>query len=446
MNKNIILGSLGLLALTSFGANAQTLQNNGQHIYVSDQAILHVNGDLSNTGTIENKTGDIKEGGNMTVVGDFSNQNQYSSELGNLIVSGSVVNAPTAKIVNDHENGQIVVAGDWLNQGGYEGEGWIELNGDDQLVSNSGIDIAQLQTSGAGNKNIEGDLRITRTFQLDAGVFFTGESNKMILGIDSEVIESLDGTSFVDGKLYHEIRTEEMYFPLGKNGRYLPASTIEVTGSTGTLLALEAFDSNPDPKNGLNIDDVVETSRWEKTVEGKLESGKITISFSSEEGMTNPKGLKGIVVAEAREVGTEFRSMGYSVQAEDLYESFVTSAKHFDTELAFNVYAVGLDYSDKDPFYIPNALTPLANDSEDQSARIYSQFMTEKEFSFIVYDRWGNKVFESNSIEYMRNTGWKGENQATKSDALADTYDYVLIGELENGRQISGKGVITVLR
>ncbi|MDW8418409.1 MAG: CotH kinase family protein [Chitinophagales bacterium] len=61
-------------------------------------------------------------------------------------------------------------------------------------------------------------------------------------------------------------------------------------------------------------------------------------------------------------------------------------------------------------------------------------------FHLQIYNRWGQKVFESNNQSY----GWNGEFNEKKCDI--GVYTYTLTGKLTNGEEVRKKGNITLLR
>lgn len=92
---------------------------------------------------------------------------------------------------------------------------------------------------------------------------------------------------------------------------------------------------------------------------------------------------------------------------------------------------------DKNLVFIPNAFTPNGDKVNDE---FKVRAGTLKNIQLIVYDRWGNKVFESDDI----NKGWDGTYKG--QPALVDAYGYYFTGECLTGEKISLKGNVTLLR
>lgn len=92
--------------------------------------------------------------------------------------------------------------------------------------------------------------------------------------------------------------------------------------------------------------------------------------------------------------------------------------------------------------YIPNAFSPNGDGSNDE---FLIRGIEIKDFILTIYDRWGNKVFESQHI----NNGWNGsDNYRNKKNGLFNTgvYVYNIIGNFNDGREINLKGNITLIR
>jgi len=87
--------------------------------------------------------------------------------------------------------------------------------------------------------------------------------------------------------------------------------------------------------------------------------------------------------------------------------------------------------------FIPSAFSPN-NDKENDILYVRSNCLTN--FSFKVYDRWGEKVFETSDIE----KGWDGTLHGTPMNI--GVFVYTLEGFLSNGKEVKQKGNITLVR
>jgi gliding motility-associated-like protein len=87
--------------------------------------------------------------------------------------------------------------------------------------------------------------------------------------------------------------------------------------------------------------------------------------------------------------------------------------------------------------YIPNAFTPNG-DGKNDVFKVNSTIL--KSMYLEVYDRWGNKVFESNSITDV----WDGTYK--NKPAPLEAYGYYFTGECFQGEKVTLKGNVTLLK
>ena len=91
------------------------------------------------------------------------------------------------------------------------------------------------------------------------------------------------------------------------------------------------------------------------------------------------------------------------------------------------------------PFiFFPNAFTPN-NDGFNDVVYLRAAFSVDEVF-FMIYTRWGEKVFESNSLD----DGWDGRFK--NKELCSDVYAYYLRVRCANGEEYTEKGNITLLR
>ena len=88
-------------------------------------------------------------------------------------------------------------------------------------------------------------------------------------------------------------------------------------------------------------------------------------------------------------------------------------------------------------FYIPNAFTPNG-DGINEVFLAYGTYITE--FHILIFDRWGNLIFESNDIHH----GWDGKVQNAHSDKLVQEDVYVWKVDIKDVYKATSRYIGTV--
>jgi gliding motility-associated-like protein len=86
---------------------------------------------------------------------------------------------------------------------------------------------------------------------------------------------------------------------------------------------------------------------------------------------------------------------------------------------------------------VPNAFTPS---SGDINSVVYVKGFGIAKMQFVIWNRWGQKVFETNN----RNQGWDGKYKGALQPM--DVYAYTLSVEFSDGTKTTRKGDITLIR
>jgi large repetitive protein len=95
-----------------------------------------------------------------------------------------------------------------------------------------------------------------------------------------------------------------------------------------------------------------------------------------------------------------------------------------------------------EPFvYIPTAFSPN-NDNTNDKIRVHGEFLTTVEF--VIYNRWGEKVFETTQFANGESEGWDGVH--ANKGVCPDVYGFYVRGTCKNGTTFFKKGNITVLK
>ncbi len=87
--------------------------------------------------------------------------------------------------------------------------------------------------------------------------------------------------------------------------------------------------------------------------------------------------------------------------------------------------------------FIPNVFSPNGDSKNDM---LYVRGGNIKSLSLVIYDRWGNKIFETDN----QNNGWDGTYNGTPLNA--GVFVYYLKAELQNGNITEQQGNITLLK
>jgi hypothetical protein len=120
-----------------------------------------------------------------------------------------------------------------------------------------------------------------------------------------------------------------------------------------------------------------------------------------------------------------------------MIEEAPSGCLNYDT---IEVHAISNNIS----FYVPNAFSPNAIDSENQKIKIYGNNILPDGFKFLIFNKWGNVVYETTDLSAIIQDGWNGEG------AVAGVYTYILIGKFKNGRDLNEnpqyKGTINLIR
>ena len=91
-----------------------------------------------------------------------------------------------------------------------------------------------------------------------------------------------------------------------------------------------------------------------------------------------------------------------------------------------------------DPVVIPNAFTPNGDGLNDLLH--ISTFVNVDLNSFCIFNRWGQKIYETDDIL----AGWDGKYN--NADQEIGAYMYIFVGTDEENNEIINKGTITLLR
>jgi gliding motility-associated-like protein len=87
--------------------------------------------------------------------------------------------------------------------------------------------------------------------------------------------------------------------------------------------------------------------------------------------------------------------------------------------------------------FVPDAFSPNGDGNNDEF-KVFGNCI--KTINLKIYDRWGNKIFETSDVT----ESWKGDYKGKELNS--GTYTYVYSGTLVTGESIQGKGVVVLIK
>ncbi|HSZ26033.1 MAG TPA: gliding motility-associated C-terminal domain-containing protein [Cytophagaceae bacterium] len=86
--------------------------------------------------------------------------------------------------------------------------------------------------------------------------------------------------------------------------------------------------------------------------------------------------------------------------------------------------------SDNTLLYVPNVFSPHAENPVNQKFTIYGDNLLPDNFKIVVYNKWGNLVYESTDLNDTKTNGWDG------GPKIEGVYTYVIAGQFKNGKDV----------
>lgn len=336
--------------------------------------------------------------------------------------------------------GSLEVAGDWQNKQSYAGAGTVSLVGEDpQIIQHNNQSFATLVMDGDGRKKLESPVTVTEKLTLANGLVEASSENSLQLSSEA-TIEAGSVSSYVLGPIACS-GTGYRFFPIGTEALFLPLTLEDVQGVNPVIQA-QIISPNPDPVMGEGLERVDDQRYWSLDVlEGSFDGSLITLPVRSDNDFEN---LMGVVVAQTDAIGTDFTSLGQSARQGNHEDGWVTSR----LPATLPILALGLttDYALENAVAIPTAFAPDAISVEDQRLKIYAASLLPANFSFTIFNRWGQIVYQTDVLSDALSQGWDGTHFQTHEPLPVGVYHYVLRGIFETNQSVEKTGAITLFR
>ncbi len=95
--------------------------------------------------------------------------------------------------------------------------------------------------------------------------------------------------------------------------------------------------------------------------------------------------------------------------------------------------------------FVPNVFAPTSTDIDNQALKVFGKNIVNTNFTFRIYSRWGELIFETTNFDEANTKGWNGTN-AVGQTLDVGTYTFVVAGQFRNGQPFEKKGNVTLLR
>lgn len=168
--------------------------------------------------------------------------------------------------------------------------------------------------------------------------------------------------------------------------------------------------------------------------------------------------------AEAMVLDPTVNSSSYSYQWTNLTTSTSLGIEKSQVADATGIYAVyaidplsGCNASDTinvtillgNPrlIYIPNVVNPASSDTENKTVKVYGTAVQENDFTFRIYNKWGEMIYETTSFTDANTNGWNGVYRtANGTEQNLSVYTYSVHGKFFDGKEFDRTGSITLMR
>lgn len=359
--------------------------------------------------------------------------NLYVDATVQLHVDGAVTN--NGFIQNQ---GDMFVSGDWINTSVYQGLGRLTLKGrTTQRLDNNGNNLYSLRLDASGPVELRDDILIENRIEFTRGVLRVSSPYTLTLAHNVTVAGG-SPASFVEGPLDSR-GTGYKFLPIGKNGRYYPVELLDVSG-IDPVVRVEAFATLPSFRlndYGRLVSDVY----WQQsTVSGTYSGSPVSVGYNLPDDVEDDD----LDIFQSPATSEFFSPLGNTNATITSPIDKITTANPVSEPLILIGSRVHVEPGAA-RFYFPNSISPDAPNPDNRALKVFGEQLVADDFLFIVYNRWGQVVYETRSLPEMSTQGWSGQQRAGGT-LSSGAYPYLLKGKLKTGEPLEQKGLISIVR
>ena len=358
-----------------------------------------------------------------------------------VIINGNLVHQNNGTISN---TGDFYITGDFTNNNSTStifssGQaGWVHLNGATQIIGGNTItNFNNLDLIGSGIKQLGSvDTKIEDSLFLNDREFASGDKTVFVLSTDTGAITRTNGfiSSTNDGGLSRNTLFASTYFfPVGSSTGTLRFRPVDIRPTSAT--------ANTYKVRMANVDATLEN--FDRTVK-ETTLGEINPNFYHRINRTNGSSPADIVLYFDNVLDGDFKfisqwqstsqwkNLGINIAPNNY--GFNSLAKYAHADFSSTPFALAEVVPN---VFVPNIFSPNGDGNNDI---LFVRGKGIAQIQFIIFDRWGEKIFETTDA----NIGWDGTFKGEPMNLAV--FVYVVKGKFKNGEVIDRKGNVTLLR
>ncbi len=433
MIMKVIIFIIILFPSFSYGQNLYIPPN--AVITISDQALLHASGTISNQGTIA--------GINTGRLGTDLDLNN-SGIIGLAVDSELTIRRNGLNDGSLTSSGTFFLGGNWINNGVSNFiEANIEFNGSgSQTFNDNQMPLKGMIMNSVGPVTLNSpSITISETLDFQSGILTSLVDKALILEEDAEATGGSE-TSYYDGALVTR-GTGFKYYPVGNNGHFGPVEFDNIEGIDPEIAARHIWTNPYDPVPGDDLIGVSPNGLWSaEYLGGSFDGSRIFLDFMDEDlqnfSIFNEFSADTIttVVAYADSAGGVFNSLGVASLESTDYFSFgrilSDSVLQFsDTNIRYFALARAPLIPPDGVWYVPEVFSPNASNPLNQNFRFFGERISSENFLMRVYNRRRILVYETTDYNEATQIGWDGTNQRNGKEEPMGVYFYQVQFTLE---------------